>query len=55
VVRRALAQDAIRAVLLRWWLVFTIRDGLIARKDTYIDGLSFQRQVGLGLAATATP
>jgi steroid delta-isomerase-like uncharacterized protein len=31
--------------------VFTIRDGLIARKDTYIDGLSYQRQVGVDLAA----
>jgi hypothetical protein len=35
--------------------VFTIRDGLIARKDTYLDGLSYQRQVGVDLAATATP
>jgi ketosteroid isomerase-like protein len=35
--------------------VFTIREGLIARKDTYIDGLSYQRQVGVDFAATATP
>jgi len=35
--------------------VFTIRDGLIARKDTYIDGLGYQRQVGADLAATASP
>lgn len=26
--------------------VFTIRDGLVARKDSYLDWLSFQTQVG---------
>jgi len=34
--------------------VFTIRDGLIARKDSYIDWLGFQTQVGVNLAAAAT-
>jgi steroid delta-isomerase-like uncharacterized protein len=33
--------------------VFTMRDGRVARKDTYIDWLGFQRQVGEDLAATA--
>jgi steroid delta-isomerase-like uncharacterized protein len=35
--------------------VFTIRDGLIARKDTYLDGLSYQRQVGVDAVAMPTP
>ncbi|HEV7147689.1 MAG TPA: nuclear transport factor 2 family protein [Pedococcus sp.] len=35
--------------------VFTIRDGLIARKDTYLDGLSYQRQVGVETVTRATP
>ena len=26
--------------------VFTVRDGLVARKDTYLDWLAYQRQVG---------
>ena len=33
--------------------VFTLRDGLIARKDSYVDWLAFQRQVGIDLAAPA--
>jgi ketosteroid isomerase-like protein len=32
--------------------VFTLRDGLIARKDTYMDWLAIQGQVGIDLAAT---
>ncbi len=32
--------------------VFILRDGLIARKDTYMDWLAVQGQVGLDLAAT---
>ena len=32
--------------------VFTLRDGLVARKDTYIDWLAYQQQVGAGEAAT---
>jgi len=27
--------------------VYTVRDGLVARKDTYLDWLAYQRQVGL--------
>ena len=27
--------------------VFTVRDGLVARKDSYLDWLAYQRQVGL--------
>jgi steroid delta-isomerase-like uncharacterized protein len=34
--------------------VFTMRDGLIARKDSYIDWLGFQSQVGANLAAAAS-
>lgn len=34
--------------------VFTLRDGRVARKDTYIDWLAFQRQVGIDSAATAS-
>ncbi|UTI65167.1 nuclear transport factor 2 family protein [Paraconexibacter antarcticus] len=33
--------------------VFTLTGGLIARKDTYIDWLSVQRQLGADLAAAA--
>jgi ketosteroid isomerase-like protein len=33
--------------------VFTLRDGQVARKDTYIDWLAFQGQVGIDSAATA--
>ena len=33
--------------------VFTLRDGLIARKDTYIDWLGYQRQLGIELPAPA--
>ena len=32
--------------------VFTMRDGLVARKDTYLDWLAFQRQVGVDPVAT---
>ncbi len=31
--------------------VFTIHDGLVARKDSYLDWLAYQRQVGLDPAA----
>jgi ketosteroid isomerase-like protein len=31
--------------------VFTLRDGLVARKDTYIDWLAYQQQVGAAEAA----
>lgn len=31
--------------------VFTIHDGLIARKDSYVDWLTYQRQVGIDPAA----
>jgi uncharacterized protein (TIGR02246 family) len=31
--------------------VFTLRDGLVARKDSYVDWLAFQRQVGVDLNA----
>jgi steroid delta-isomerase-like uncharacterized protein len=34
--------------------VFTLRDGRVARKDTYIDWLAYQRQVGADLAAPPT-
>ena len=33
--------------------VFTLRDGLIARKDSYIDWLAFQRQVGMAMDAVS--
>lgn len=33
--------------------VFTLRDGLIARKDSYVDWLSFQRQVDIDPAAVS--
>ena len=33
--------------------VFTVPDGLIARKDSYLDWLSFQRQVGIDPAAVS--
>jgi ketosteroid isomerase-like protein len=26
----------------------TVRDGLISRKDSYLDGLEFERQMGAG-------
>jgi steroid delta-isomerase-like uncharacterized protein len=32
--------------------VFQLRDGRIARKDTYLDTITYQRQLGLDLAAT---
>jgi steroid delta-isomerase-like uncharacterized protein len=32
--------------------VFTMRDGLVARKDTYLDWLAYQRQVGVDPVAT---
>jgi ketosteroid isomerase-like protein len=32
--------------------VFTMRDGLVARKDTYLDWLAYQRQVGIDPVAT---
>ena len=32
--------------------VITMRDGLVARKDTYLDWLSYQRQVGIDPLAT---
>jgi steroid delta-isomerase-like uncharacterized protein len=32
--------------------VFTMRDGLVARKDTYLDWLTYQRQVGIDPLAT---
>jgi ketosteroid isomerase-like protein len=42
--------------------VFTLRDGLVARKDSYVDWLTYARQVGLEstaalleTAATASP
>jgi uncharacterized protein (TIGR02246 family) len=31
--------------------VFTVRDGLVARKDSYIDWVTYQRQTGIDLAA----
>jgi ketosteroid isomerase-like protein len=33
--------------------VITMRDGRVARKDSYIDWLGFQRQVGVDLSAIA--
>ena len=33
--------------------VFTLRDGLIARKDSYVDWLAYERQVGIDLAAVS--
>ena len=33
--------------------VFALRDGLVARKDTYLDSLTYATQLGLDLAATA--
>lgn len=32
--------------------VFTMRDGLVSRKDTYLDWLAYQRQVGVDPVAT---
>lgn len=32
--------------------VFTMRDGLVARKDSYLDWLAYQRQVGIDPVAT---
>ena len=32
--------------------VFTMRDGLVGRKDTYLDWLAYQRQVGIDPVAT---
>jgi steroid delta-isomerase-like uncharacterized protein len=32
--------------------VFTMRDGLVARKDTYLNWLAYQRQVGVDPLAT---
>jgi steroid delta-isomerase-like uncharacterized protein len=32
--------------------VFTMRDGLVSRKDTYLDWLAYQRQVGIDPMAT---
>ena len=32
--------------------VLQLRDGRIARKDTYLDTVAYQRQLGLGLATT---
>ena len=32
--------------------VFTIRDGLVGRKDTYLDWLKYQRQVGVDPVTT---
>ena len=32
--------------------VFTMRDGLVGRKDTYLDWLAYQRQVGADPVAT---
>ena len=32
--------------------VFTMRDGLVGRKDTYLDWLAYQRQVGIDPLAT---
>jgi hypothetical protein len=31
--------------------VFTIRDGLVARKDSYLDWLAYQHQVGFDPAS----
>ena len=32
--------------------VFTMREGLVGRKDTYLDWLAYQRQVGVDPVAT---
>ncbi len=32
--------------------VFTVRDGLVSRKDSYMDWLAYQRQVGIDPVAT---
>ena len=32
--------------------VFTMREGLVGRKDTYLDWLAYQRQVGIDPVAT---
>jgi ketosteroid isomerase-like protein len=32
--------------------VFTMREGLVSRKDTYLDWLAYQRQVGVDPVAT---
>jgi hypothetical protein len=32
--------------------VFTMRDGLVSRKDSYLDWLAYQRQVGIDPMAT---
>jgi steroid delta-isomerase-like uncharacterized protein len=32
--------------------VFTMRDGLVGRKDSYLDWLAYQRQVGIDPVAT---
>jgi hypothetical protein len=32
--------------------VFTMRDGLVSRKDSYLDWLAYQRQVGIDPVAT---
>ena len=32
--------------------VFTMRDGLVGRKDSYLDWLAYQRQVGIDPLAT---
>ena len=34
--------------------VFTLREGLVARKDTYLDLVTYQRQLGLDLVAPGT-
>jgi hypothetical protein len=34
--------------------VFTLRDGLVAGKDTYLDLATYQRQDGLDLVASGT-
>jgi hypothetical protein len=31
--------------------VFTVRDGLVARKDTYVDWVTYQQQTGIDLAS----
>jgi uncharacterized protein (TIGR02246 family) len=33
--------------------VFTVRDGLVARKDSYIDWITYQQQTGVDVAAAA--
>ena len=32
--------------------VFTMRDGLVSRKDSYLDWLAYQRQIGIDPVAT---